>query len=70
MMDAKMANEARRHGCRECVYYIQSVTVSGRQEYGTCVVDRPRTSGSAQFPVVRGGGFCGSWLPVTRIQEG
>ena len=66
-MDANLMWQARREGCEKCCFFIQSVTVSGPQGWGTCQYDRPRTSGNATWPIVKSSAFCASFLPAPEV---
>ena len=67
MSDMAMMNEARRRGCGACVFFLRSTTVSGTQAWGHCVVDAPRTSSNAMWPIVKDDRFCSHWLPNQQV---
>ena len=54
---------ARRERCRGCNWYKQSVTVSGEQDYGHCLVDNPRAGGRGTWPIVQASDWCGGFIP-------
>ena len=61
-MDATHGRMARTHGCSMCCWWKQTVTISGAQPYGLCVVNPPRTS-THKFPSVMAQDYCGGWTP-------
>ena len=63
-MDVETAWRARREGCAGCTWFRRSVTVSGEQQYGECMVSPPRTSSNASWPIVMADRWCGGFIPA------